>query len=104
MSLSAAERRATSDELQANLALSGRSTAEVAADLGLDAEQVRRVLAVDPGSRPELVWLLRDHLDATVRASGREPHPWSTLTDAARAAAATWFPLRQAPAAERPRS
>lgn len=99
MSLNAAERRATREELSANLVLAGRTPGRLQTELGLERSEVDAALAVAPDARAEIVWLVRDHLDALIRADGRRPRAWSVLTDRARASAASWFPLIDPPAA-----
>ncbi|MGW2280185.1 DUF2316 family protein [Streptomyces sp. NPDC001770] len=97
MSLNEAERRRTSEELRSNLALSGLSVEETAADLGVAPEQVRRMLDVTEGVGPAEVWQLRDYLDQAVRDTGGRPVPFTVLTGRARLLARAWFTLRQAP-------
>ncbi len=92
MSLNTRERAATRDKLLANLALTQLSPAEVAAELGFTEERVAAALAV-AGSRPEDIWLVRDHLDYSIRTTGATPQPYSSLSEDMRAAAQTWFPL-----------
>ncbi|MET9257397.1 DUF2316 family protein [Streptomyces sp. NPDC048182] len=95
MSLDPSERRRTSEELRANLALSGLTEREAAAALGFDPVRRRRTLDVAGGADPADVWQLRDLLDRAVRDAGREPVPWTVLTDRARARARGWFGLRR---------
>ena len=90
MSLNAQERKQTSTELKANLELSELTVEGIAADLDLTSGEVERALEVE-SARPAHVWLLRDHLEAAVRARGVEPHPYSVLTEGMRAAASRWF-------------
>ncbi|MGW2838483.1 DUF2316 family protein [Streptomyces sp. NPDC001493] len=97
MSLDETERRRTSEELRANLALSGLTAEEVAADLGVTPDQVRRMLDVAGGAGPAEVWQLRDYLDQAVRDTGGRPVPFTVLTDRARLLARAWFTLPQAP-------
>ncbi|MEN0128918.1 MAG: DUF2316 family protein, partial [Brevundimonas sp.] len=94
MSLNERERTRTSDELRANFELSGLTPAQLAADLELSPQELELTLAVAPGSRPEMVWALRDHLEGAILARGAVPHPYSRLTEQMRASAAIWFPLR----------
>lgn len=94
MSLSTEQRRRTSVELRANLQLSGLTVHDLATQLDLEAAEVERTLNVAPGARPELVWLLRDHLETAARAHGVQPHPYTHLPEHMRAAASTWFPMR----------
>ncbi|QKW23239.1 DUF2316 family protein [Kitasatospora sp. NA04385] len=96
MSLNAEERARTAAELRANLELTGVDAERAGAELGFGGGQLAQVLGV-AGADPEDVWLLRDHLEDLVRAAGREPVPYTVLTEEARAAAERWFPLRKAP-------
>ncbi|MEH0111330.1 DUF2316 family protein [Tersicoccus sp. MR15.9] len=98
MSLNAAQRALTRAELAENLARSGRTGEQVAAELGLGAEQLDAALRLDRSASPLDVWALRDHLTAAVPAAGAALLPWSVLTDDARAMATAWFPLPAAPA------
>lgn len=45
------------------------------------------------GAVPASVWRVRDQLEDLVREAGREPVPYSVLTERARAAAGRWFAL-----------
>lgn len=103
MSLTVGEQRQTSAELHANHLLSGLSRHDVQADLGFTAGQLEATLDVASGCDPADVWLLRDHLQQVITAAGRTPVPYSVLAEAARAAAAGWFPLRPAPIAHHQR-
>lgn len=97
MSLNTAERLRTSAELRSNLALSGLTADEAAADLGFEPGRLRGVLDVEPGADPVDVWQLRDYLEHAVRDAGGEPTPYSVLTARSRVMARAWFPLREAP-------
>ena len=44
-----------------------------------------------PGTDPVTVWLLRDKLETAVRNNGREPVPYSKLTEENRKKAYHWF-------------
>ncbi|WP_033221837.1 DUF2316 family protein [Kitasatospora phosalacinea] len=96
MSLNAEECARTAAELRANLELTGGDAGRAGAELGFDEQRLAQALDV-AGADPEDVWLLRDHLEDLVRAAGREPVPYTVLTEEARAAAERWFPLRKAP-------
>ncbi|MFD7732085.1 DUF2316 family protein [Kitasatospora phosalacinea] len=96
MSLNAEERARTAAELRANLELAGIGASRVGDELGFVDGQLVEALGV-VGADPADVWLLRDHLEDLVRAAGREPVPYTVLTEEARAAAERWFPLRKAP-------
>lgn len=93
MSLTEAEKIRTSQELRANLQLSGVTPDQLCVDLGFSARQLEDTLHVRGGSRPRDVWLLRDHLEDLVRDAGGVAAPYSVLTEQARQAAAGWFPL-----------
>ena len=95
MSLNRAEREQTRLELQHNLKLSGWSDQRVADALGIGVERVREALTV-AAPDPADVWLVRDALDAAVRASGHDPAPYSRLTEDNRASAERWFGIRPA--------
>lgn len=94
MSLSTEERHRTAEELHANLALAGVTEVHARAGTDLDEHEWREAMRVSPRSRPEDVWLVRDRLLVLVRAAGREPVPFTVLTERVRAAASVWFPLR----------
>lgn len=96
MSLDSREREQNASELRANLELSGLTPAEIAT--ALDFSSIRLDEALRSSGDPVDVWLLRDYLEAAVRASGRDPVPFTILTEAARASARVWFDLREAPA------
>ena len=96
MSLDAQEIAVTRDELAANLALSGLTRAEVAADLRLSPARLDSTVAVDDAD-PADVWLLRDYLEQAVRDAGRSPVPFTVLTPRSRRLARAWFTLRDAP-------
>jgi len=97
MSLSNAERLATSRELQENLVLSGRTTSQVAADLGYVLSRLAATLTLSAGNDPADMWQLRDYLQQAVRDIGVEPAPFTVLTEQSRSAAQLWFRLRPAP-------
>ncbi|GGF34482.1 DUF2316 family protein [Subtercola lobariae] len=90
MSLTRRQIAATRDELAINLARSGLSAPDVAAALHLDLDRVHASLTVN-GESPRDVWLIRDYLEHTIRLAGGAPHPYSSLTDEARASARGWF-------------
>ena len=97
MSLNAQEQAITSRELQANLAATGLSCAQVAADLGWSSLRLQHTLALGLPSSPADVWELRDYLVETVHALDGEETPFTILTEQARPQAQMWFPLRQPP-------
>ena len=97
MSLSAAERSVTSDELVDNLLASGATRRETAAALSFTDARLESTLRVDEASDPVDVWLLRDHLETAVRARGGRPVAYTVLTEASRASAAGWFGVASRP-------
>ena len=99
MSLNAAERRRTSEELHQNLALSGLTEQAVADELGYSLTRLRAALAVEDAD-PVDVWQLRDQLERAVLDAGAVPVVYSVLTEDARGAARMWFRLRPAPRRE----
>jgi hypothetical protein len=96
MSLDSRERAQNASELRANFELAGRTAAELASALGLTQNQLDTALS--SSGDPVSVWLLRDYLVNVVTAAGREPAPFTILTEDARASARIWFDLREAPA------
>jgi hypothetical protein len=97
MSLNEREQRRTSDELRRNLALSGLTTDEAAADLGFSAERLESTLGLDFASDPVDAWQLRDYLEQAITDAGGVPVPFTVLTEASRERARGWFRLREAP-------
>jgi len=92
MSLNKRERAVTSDELRANLALSGLSESDLQRTLGLDDDRIEAAFDVTGGD-PIDVWLVRDYLERVVSERGGKPVPFTVLTPAARIAAEKWFAL-----------
>lgn len=97
MSLDQEELRRTRQELRANFELSGLTGAEVDADLGFGPDRLDNVLGLAGDHTPEEVWLLRDYLDQAIRDQGRDPVPFTVLTEQSRVRARSWFSLRPAP-------
>lgn len=97
MSLNASERKQTSVELIANFALSGVSAEDVQSHLRFSAHDFDETLNVSAASDPVNIWLLRDYLEILARDKGLVPVPYRVLTEAGRAAAGRWFPLRTPP-------
>lgn len=93
MSLDQRQTAATRDELAINLARSGQTVGGIAGVTRLGRSRVQAALAVD-GAQPQDVWLVRDYLHRVICLASGTPHPYSTLTGQARAAAQAWFPLR----------
>ena len=93
MSLNAEERHRTAAELHANLALAGVTEAHLRAGTDLDAREFREAMHVSSRSRPEHVWLLRDRLVVLVHANGKQPVPFTVLTEDMRGPASARFPL-----------
>ncbi|MEU6841658.1 DUF2316 family protein [Streptomyces sp. NPDC046716] len=96
MSLNAEERRRTGEELRGNLALTGLAERQVAADLEWTPGRLANALDVADAD-PVDVWQLRDYLAQAVRDAGRDPVPFTVLTDRSRTMARAWFGLRAAP-------
>jgi hypothetical protein len=94
MSLSTEQRHRTAEELHANLNLAGVTESHLRHDTDLDEHEFREAMHVSARSRPEHVWLLRDRLVVLVHAAGKQPVPFTVLTEDMRAAASVWFPLR----------
>ena len=94
MSLSIEQRHRTATELHANLTLAGVTESHLRGDTDLDEHEFREAMHVSSRSRPEHVWLLRDRLVVLVHAHGKQPVPFTVLTEDMRAAASVWFPLR----------
>jgi hypothetical protein len=92
MSLNRKEQDDTRRELRENLDLAGLTPPEIARALRVSPERVESALGVH-GASPVDVWLVRDYLDVTVRSRGRDPFPFSLLTEESRSAAQGWFPL-----------
>ena len=92
MALNKGERTATSDELRANLELSGLSENDLQLRLGLTDDQLEAVLGVT-GADPVDVWLVRDYLERVIVERGAKPVPFTALTQSARASAERWFAL-----------
>jgi hypothetical protein len=98
MSLNAAQQARTSQELYANLELSGLTAETVRADLHFTEHQLDETLELGPDSRPNDVWQLRDYLEQTILARGASPVPFTVLTEPMRASANAWFGVEDGPA------
>jgi hypothetical protein len=94
MSLTTEQRHRTAEELRANLALAGVTESHLRAGTDLDEYEYREAMHVSTRSRPEHVWLVRDRLEVLVRAAGKQPVPFTVLTEDMRGPASVWFPLR----------
>ncbi len=90
MSLTSRERKQTARELRANLELSGLGRKQLGRLLGWDDARLDATLSVERAD-PTDVWKLRDLLERTVGDAGRQPVPFTVLTESARAAARGWF-------------
>ncbi len=90
MSLSTRQKQHTRAELQANLELSGLSSAELQQVIGWTLPRLTGALTIT-GADPADVWRLRDVLENAVRDAGRDPVPFSVLTEEVRASASVWF-------------
>jgi hypothetical protein len=94
MTLDAEQRRITAAELRANLARAAVTEEHARAGSGLDEDRWVEALRVSSRSRLADVWAVRDRLVALVHAAGREPVPFTVLTEDARHAAHAWFDVR----------
>ena len=92
MALNKRQRAATSDELRANLELSGLNENDLQLRLGITDEQLESALEVT-GADPIDVWLVRDYLERVIVERGAKPVPFTALTQAARASAERWYAL-----------
>ncbi|RPE29476.1 DUF2316 family protein [Kitasatospora cineracea] len=103
MSLHDGERARTAAELRAGLELTGIPAGVVREELGYGEREFERILGVT-GAAPSSVRRVRDQLEDLVREAGREPVPYSVLTERARAVAGRWFalPERARGGADRP--
>ncbi|MGP5071186.1 DUF2316 family protein [Arthrobacter rhombi] len=99
MTLKPAERQATSEELAANLSLSGLSREQICEDLEFSDHALEAALELREMVDPVDVWVLRDYLEQAARDAGAEPAAYTALTEEARTEAYKWFELRQAPQA-----
>ncbi|MGC3995115.1 MAG: DUF2316 family protein [Propionicimonas sp.] len=90
MSLDRAQVARTAAELQANFERSGLSSADLRGLTGWTQARLTATLTVN-GADPVDVWRLRDLLTQEVVDAGREPVPFSVLTERARASASAWF-------------
>lgn len=97
MSLNRTETQQTGRELRRHAEAAGLDAAQLGDWLGASESAVEQVLAMD-GADPALVWLVRDALDLEVRERGLDAGGWSTMTDANRRRAQSWFRLRDVPA------
>ncbi|MEJ3405744.1 DUF2316 family protein [Rathayibacter sp. YIM 133350] len=97
MTLNAEERARTSNELRANLELSGLTVDEVMADVQFTPHRLERSLSVAEESDPVDVWELRDYLDRVILDAGGRPAPYTVLTAGSRLRARMWFSLRTPP-------
>jgi hypothetical protein len=92
MALNKRQRAATSDELRANLELSGLSENDVQLRLGFTDDQLDSALEVT-GADPIDVWLVRDYFERVIVERGAKPVAFTVLTQAARASAEQWYAL-----------
>lgn len=97
MTLKPAERQATSEQLAANLELSGLSREQVCEDLGFSDDELDAALELRELVDPVDVWVLRDYLELGARQAGAEPVEFTVLTEEARTEAYKWYVLRDAP-------
>lgn len=94
MSLTPEQQRTTSLEISQNVLLSGLSVEQIAHRLGFTDARLERTMRVSGGS-PADVWALRDLLVRAVKDAGKQPVPFTVLTDGMRSAAASWFGVSQ---------
>ena len=78
MSLTKEQENITQKELEANLAKSGLSIHEIAADLGTTDDYIDQLMHLKP-LRIEDTWILRNYLLEKVKESGQEPTPFTIL-------------------------
>ncbi|WP_372698284.1 DUF2316 family protein [Arthrobacter sp. JSM 101049] len=97
MTLKPAERQATSEQLTANLELSGLARQQVCEDLDFSDDELQASLELRELVDPVDVWVLRDYLELAVRQAGAEPVDYTVLTEEARTEAYKWYVLRDAP-------
>ncbi|BDZ41902.1 hypothetical protein GCM10025865_12010 [Paraoerskovia sediminicola] len=97
MSLNTLEMQQTSQELRANLGISGLTVPDLATELDMEPTTVESVLAMDGSADPADVWLVRDHMQNTILMRRRTPFPYTRLTDEMRTVAKSWFSLHEAP-------
>lgn len=97
MSLNVFQRRAITKTLLSDLDRSGLTRDEVAADLGISADQLDRAIRMTRGGDPTHIWLIRDYLHQAVIDSGGEPAEHTVLTEASRVKARQWFPMTRPP-------
>ncbi|WP_172188146.1 DUF2316 family protein [Lentilactobacillus kribbianus] len=79
MSLDATDMQATMNELKANFQLSGLSTEEASADLGISPKEFKSLMALRIDALED-VWILKDYLTEQVINNGEEPVEFSALT------------------------
>ena len=95
--LNSAELRRTSLDLIDNLEETGLPTAEIARDLGWSEARLGSVLRLAGDHVPADQWELRDDLVQTLTEAGRQPIPFTVLTEHSRQMASGWFDLRTPP-------
>ena len=91
MTLKPAERQATSEQLTANLGLSGLTRQQVCEDLDFSDDELEASLELRELVDPVDVWVLRDYLELAVRQAGAEPVAYTVLTEEARTEAYKWY-------------
>lgn len=79
MSLNPQEVQATKKEFQQNLALSGLSIEQIAADLKTTPIVIQQLLVLQ-ARHIEDPWVLKNYLEAQIRAQGQQPIPFSALS------------------------
>lgn len=93
MSLNDEQLEGTRRELARNRELSELTVETIAVELQWEMSRLERTLAIDAGSDPADIWMLRDLLERTVRENGGTPERYSVLTEDMRSSAQRWFGL-----------
>lgn len=78
MSLSPNEKEATKEEFRANIKLAGLTRPAIAADLGISAAKLERILNLHQGSLED-AWILRNYLLTKIEEAGGQPVPFIAL-------------------------
>lgn len=78
MSLSTAQLRQTSAELNEDLRISGLAPEQICTALHISQPELDAVLSLS-GESPTAVWRVRDYLEEKIRQQGKTPCPYSAL-------------------------
>ncbi len=81
MSLNTKQFEQTRIEMTKNFELSGLSPETIQADLGFNSQEFKNALEVLPRYSPTNVWKLRDYLEKKILEQGKNPVPFSVLTN-----------------------